>query len=138
MVLIYMYSQPSQVGVALSSIGFNAFFGTIGLGPVASTGPFNLLPLTTSPLPLAGRLVPQTSASGLAAVSTVFNNFIHGMNSNVTVQGTSAGPSSVSDTIRSLFEVTYTTGHLAQRRHPSFTSRYFLTKSRKAEHHRVH
>ena len=97
MVLIYMYSQPSQVGVALSSIGFNAFFGTTGLGPVAFTGPFNLLPLTTSPLPLAGRLVPQPSDSGLAAVSTVFNNFIHGMNSNLTVQGTSAGPSSVRD-----------------------------------------
>lgn len=54
-----------------------------------------LSPLSTSSLPLAGRLLPQSSAEALAAVSAVFNNFIHGMDSNVTVVGESAGPSDV-------------------------------------------
>lgn len=86
--------QPSQVGVSLSTIAFNAFYGSTVLGPVAS-GAITLLPQSTSPLALVGRLIPQTSAQGLAAVSTVFNNFIHGENSDVSVTGVAAGPSSV-------------------------------------------
>lgn len=88
-------AQPSQVGVSLSSIGFNSFFDNVLIGPVASTGPVTLLPNTTSPLPLAGRLIEQTSDQGLGAISSVFNNFIHGIDSDVTVKGTAAGPSSV-------------------------------------------
>jgi hypothetical protein len=112
-----VFLQPSQVGVSLPNIGFNAFFETTGLGPITSTGAVNLLPFTTSALALAGRLVPQTSSSGLAAVSTVFNNFIHGQNSNVTVQGTAAGPSSVCD--QSCCQIGFSnvvrnTGYLAQ------------------------
>jgi len=79
----------------LSAIGFRTFFGSTFLGPVASTGRFKLAPLSTSNLPLTGRLVPQTTTSGLADVSTVFNNFVHGKDSNVAVQGDSAGPSDV-------------------------------------------
>ena len=41
---------------------------------------------------MAGRLIPQTADSALADVSTVFNNFIHGQDSNITVQGDSVGP----------------------------------------------
>lgn len=63
---------------------------------MASTGAVTLNPQSTTPLPLAGRLIPQTTAEGLAAVSTVFNNFIHGESSNVSVTGASAGDSSVS------------------------------------------
>lgn len=88
--------QPSQVGIALSTIGFNAFYGTTELGPVASTAAITLLPNSTSPLALVGRLIPQNTAEGLAAVSAVFNNFIHGESSNVSVVGTAAGPSNVS------------------------------------------
>jgi len=95
-----VFLQPSQIGISVSNLGFNAFFETTGLGPIASTGPVDLLPLTTSALPLAGRLAPQASDSGLAAVSTLFNHFIHGENSNVTVQGATAGPNSVSDQAR--------------------------------------
>ncbi|KII92866.1 hypothetical protein PLICRDRAFT_102438 [Plicaturopsis crispa FD-325 SS-3] len=88
-------TNPSQVGVSLSSIGFNAFYGDTNLGPVASTNSFTLTPGGTTSLPLAGRLQAQTASSGLADVSTVFNNFIHGKDSNVSVTGTSAGPSDV-------------------------------------------
>ena len=79
----------------LSSIAFDTYVGDIMIAPVASAGELTLAPSTTSPLSLVGRLVPQTSAAGLAAVSGVFNNFIHGQDSNVVVQGVSAGPAGV-------------------------------------------
>lgn len=47
-------------------------------------------------MPLAGRLIPQNTAEGLDAVSAIFNNFIQGKDSQVTVQGAAAGPSDVS------------------------------------------
>ncbi|KAI0821788.1 hypothetical protein BC628DRAFT_1341231 [Trametes gibbosa] len=88
-------TNPSQVGVELSSIGFQNFFGDINIGPVASMQSFTLAPQSTISLPLAGRLIPQTSQAGLDAVSTIFNSFIHAQNSNVTVRGDSAGPTGV-------------------------------------------
>ncbi|KAG1742190.1 hypothetical protein EDB19DRAFT_1702736 [Suillus lakei] len=54
-----------------------------------------LAPNSTSSLGLAGRLIPQNSSEGLATVSAIFNNYIHGMDSQVTVYGASAGPSDV-------------------------------------------
>ncbi|KAH9850917.1 hypothetical protein C2E23DRAFT_886961 [Lenzites betulinus] len=88
-------TNPSQVGVELSSIGFQNFFGDIGIGPVSSTEAFTLAPLSVVPLPLVGRLIPQTSQAGLDAVSTIFNSFIHAQDSNVTVRGDRAGPANV-------------------------------------------
>jgi len=89
-------TNPSSVGVALSQIGFQNFFGSTNIGPVASTGAFDLSPKTTIALPLAGRLVPQSSDQGLADVSTLFNGFIHGVPSDLIVQGDYAGPSDCS------------------------------------------
>ncbi|KAI0305626.1 hypothetical protein B0F90DRAFT_1815219 [Multifurca ochricompacta] len=88
-------TNPSQVGIALSSIGFQNYFGSTNIGPVASDNSFTLAPLATSSLTLAGRLVPQTQESGLLDVSTIFNNFIHGLDTNVSVHGNSAGPGDV-------------------------------------------
>lgn len=65
--------NPSSVGVALSQIGFQNSFGSTTIGPAASTGPFTLLPKSTIQLPLAGRLIPQTTPLGLEDVSTIFN-----------------------------------------------------------------
>ena len=65
------------------------------IGPVASSGSVTLSPLSTSQLSLVGRLIPQGSAAGLATVSGVFNNFVHGKDSAVIVQGASAGSSDV-------------------------------------------
>ncbi|GAA5897781.1 hypothetical protein JCM8208_000260 [Rhodotorula glutinis] len=89
-------TNPSSVGVALSQIGFQNFFGSTNIGPAASTGAFDLSPKTTIALPLAGRLVPQSSDQGLADVSTLFNGFIHGVPSDLIVQGDYAGPSDCS------------------------------------------
>lgn len=44
---------------------------------------------------MTGRLIKQDSDSGLATVSGVFTNFIHGIDTNVDVVGTHAGPSDV-------------------------------------------
>ena len=89
--------QPSQVGIELSSIAFNTYANGIEIAPVSSMSSVTLAPLSTSSLGLAGRLIPQNSAEGLATISAVFNNYIHGMDSQVTVYGASAGPSDVSD-----------------------------------------
>ncbi|KAH7926942.1 hypothetical protein BV22DRAFT_1007914 [Leucogyrophana mollusca] len=88
-------TNPSQVGIELSSIAFNTFVGDVEIAPVASNSTVTLAPGSASALALAGRLIPQSTAEGLATVSTVFNNFIHGLNSDVTVHGASAGPSDV-------------------------------------------
>ncbi|TDL25981.1 hypothetical protein BD410DRAFT_895443 [Rickenella mellea] len=88
-------TNPSQVGIELSSIGFQNFFGSTNLGPVVSQGGFTLAPQSTIQLPLVGRLIPQSAASGLADVSNLFTRFIHGQDSPVTVNGDSAGPSDV-------------------------------------------
>ncbi|KAI0643298.1 hypothetical protein C8Q79DRAFT_1012595 [Trametes meyenii] len=98
-------SNPSQVGVELSSISFQNFFDDINIGPVASTKGFTLAPQSTVDLPLVGRLITQSSQTGLDAVSKIFNNFIHAQDSNVSVHGESAGPTDVTwlnEGIRSL------------------------------------
>ncbi|EPQ57376.1 hypothetical protein GLOTRDRAFT_120580 [Gloeophyllum trabeum ATCC 11539] len=89
-------SNPSQVGIQLDSIGFDTYFGNTMLGPVAANSQFTLAAQSTSSLGLSGRLVPQTTSEGLQDVSTVFNNFIHGRDSPIVIQGDSAGPSGVS------------------------------------------
>ncbi|KIJ38952.1 hypothetical protein M422DRAFT_258368 [Sphaerobolus stellatus SS14] len=88
-------TNPSQVGVELSSLSFNNFVGSTLLGPAAASDTFTLAPQSTFKLPLVGRLVKQDSDSGLAAVSQVFTDFIHGKDTAVTVVGASAGPSDV-------------------------------------------
>jgi hypothetical protein len=79
----------------LSSISFNTFFGDIMIASVESVGQVLLAPSSTSSLSLSGRLLPQQSPAGLSAVSTVFDNFLHGMDSNIIVQGAGAAPAEV-------------------------------------------
>lgn len=85
-------TSTSQVGIALAGISFNNFFHTTFVGPVASTNAFTLLPKAATQLPLAGRLVPQNgSDQGLLDMGTVFTNYVHGIESNLTVNGDTAG-----------------------------------------------
>lgn len=85
-------TNPSQVGIALSSIGFQNSFGSTFIGPASSTGPFTLVPKTTISLPLVGRLQPQSTPQGLQDISTIFDAFLHAIPSNLIVHGDSAGP----------------------------------------------
>ena len=95
MVTDFLAWQPSQVGIELDTISFNNFFGDTNIGPVASNGSFALSAQSTINLGLVGRLIPQDSQSGLDAVSTVFNRFILGLDSDIAVHGQNAGPSDV-------------------------------------------
>ncbi|KAL1735691.1 hypothetical protein EV714DRAFT_280260 [Schizophyllum commune] len=91
--------NPSQVGVELSTLSFNSYTtgdNAVMIAPVSTNETVTLYPQSTTNMALVGRLVPQDSDEGLAAVSEVFNNFIHGKNSDLVVQGTAAGPSDVS------------------------------------------
>jgi hypothetical protein len=67
-------TNPSQVGIALSSIGFHNYYQTTYIGPVLSAGAFVLSPSSSISLPLVGRLVPQNDSQGLADVGTIFTN----------------------------------------------------------------
>lgn len=89
-------TNPSSVGVALSTIGFQNSFGSTIIGPAASASAFDLTPKSTIALPLVGRLVPQSSQQGLADVSNIFNGFVHGVPSQLVVHGDYAGPSDCS------------------------------------------
>ncbi|KAG7446409.1 uncharacterized protein BT62DRAFT_931852 [Guyanagaster necrorhizus] len=88
-------TNPSQVGITLGSIGFETYFDNVIIAPILSGKGLTLTPGGTSNLSLVGRLIPQDSDEGLLAVSTLFNNFIHGKDSNVIVHGDSAGPQDV-------------------------------------------
>ncbi|GAA5951249.1 hypothetical protein JCM3765_002422 [Sporobolomyces pararoseus] len=89
-------TNPSSVGVALSTIAFQNSFGSTIIGPAASASAFDLNPKSTIALPLVGRLVPQSSQQGLADVSNIFNGFVHGVPSQLVVHGDYAGPSDCS------------------------------------------
>ncbi|KAG5646292.1 hypothetical protein DXG03_003889 [Asterophora parasitica] len=88
-------SNPSQVGISLSSIGFETYVGNVLIAPVLSAGAVTLAPGATTDLSLVGRLIPQNSPDGLSTVSDIFNNFVHGKDSNVEVRGASAGSKEV-------------------------------------------
>lgn len=86
-------ANPSQVGMEVNSLVFSSYYSTgTYLGPVASVPKTSLLPLSTSSVKLAGRLVPQTTEAGLADLSKIFTDFIHDKSSSVVVQGESADP----------------------------------------------
>ncbi|KAK2467793.1 hypothetical protein APHAL10511_000088 [Amanita phalloides] len=87
--------NPSQVGIQLRSISFNTFVDDIRIASVQSVGQVAFTPGSTTSLSLAGRLLPQQSSAGLSTVSTVFNNFLHGMDSNITVEGAGTAPTEV-------------------------------------------
>jgi hypothetical protein len=81
--------------MTLSSLGFANYAQNQYIGPAVGSD-VTLQPQSTTTLSLVGRLVPQSSSEGLSAVSTLFNNFIAGKDSDVVVQGDYAGPSEVS------------------------------------------
>lgn len=85
-----MILKPSQVGIEMNSIGFETFVGNVMIAPVTSEGTVSLFPKAMSKLSLFGRLLPQNSSEGLAAVSGIFNNFLHGRDSDVIVHGSLA------------------------------------------------
>ncbi len=94
------------------------------IAPVLSGDGLVLAPGGTSNLSLVGRLIPQNSDEGLSAVSTLFNNFIHGKDSNIVVHGASAGPEDVRPVSLVISShLIACLGNLAQRGHQESASR---------------
>ncbi|WFD44515.1 hypothetical protein MPSI1_003183 [Malassezia psittaci] len=87
--------NPSQVGVQLSRFGTSAWRNNTNLGPVAAQSEFILQPLSTTNLPLAGRLQYQSGGTGLATLSQTFTDVVHGKDIPVNVHGEYAGPEEV-------------------------------------------
>ncbi|KAG2175943.1 hypothetical protein INT44_000421 [Umbelopsis vinacea] len=93
LVLQTTLTNPSQVGVSLQGLGFESFFGSVDIGPVAGTN-VNLPPQGTAQVQMSGRLVKQSSSEGLAALETLFNNYLGHKETSLSVKGSSAsGPS---------------------------------------------
>ncbi|KAG2175944.1 hypothetical protein INT44_000422 [Umbelopsis vinacea] len=85
--------NPSQVGVNLQGLGFEAFFGSVDLGPVAGTNVI-LNPQASSSVPMAGRLQAQSSQDGLNALQTLFDNYLGHKETPLSVKGAyGSGPS---------------------------------------------
>ena len=65
------------------------------LGPTAAESEFTLNPLSSTKLPLAGRLKHQSDDRDLEVLSNIFTNVVHGETIPLTIQGEYAGPSGV-------------------------------------------
>ncbi|KAN0059778.1 hypothetical protein ACQY0O_008352 [Thecaphora frezii] len=87
--------NPAQVGVQLSRFGVGITRNDSFIGPAAAEQGFTLQALAVTTLPLVGRLVPQTTEAGLAALSEIFTNFVGNVNTDVMVNGDFAGPEGV-------------------------------------------
>ncbi|KAI8343892.1 hypothetical protein BC941DRAFT_342149 [Chlamydoabsidia padenii] len=85
-------TNPSQVGFSLNTVEFQTFFQDVHIGDLGAT-PGNFAPHDLSNIQMKGRMIEQNSQSGLDAVTKVFENYLGGNNSILTVQGVSAsGP----------------------------------------------
>ncbi|KAI9322513.1 hypothetical protein BX666DRAFT_2128544 [Dichotomocladium elegans] len=80
-------TNPSQVGFILSGAGFNAYYGDVLLGPLASDGTANFPPQAAAKLNMRGRLLRQSSQHGLDAVNKVFSNYLQGKDTPLTIVG---------------------------------------------------
>ncbi|GAB5591805.1 hypothetical protein Unana1_06705 [Umbelopsis nana] len=93
LVLDTTITNPSQVGVNLQGLGFESFFGSVDLGPVAGTNVV-LNPQSTSNVQMAGRLQHQDSQEGLNALQTLFDNYLAHRETSLSVKGAfGSGPS---------------------------------------------
>ncbi|KAG2172665.1 hypothetical protein INT43_000012 [Umbelopsis isabellina] len=93
LVLETTLTNPSQVGVDLQGLGFESYFGSVDIGPVAGTN-VNLPPQGTATVQMKGRLIPQSGSDGLNALQTLFDNYLSSKETALSVKGSSAsGPS---------------------------------------------
>jgi hypothetical protein len=97
--------NPSQIGFNLHGAAFESYFGDINLGPLASDGPANFAPLTTSKMAMKGRLIYQETTEGIIAITTVFGNYLANKDTELTVKGNSgSGPNGPVSWLTSAFQ----------------------------------
>ncbi|CAG8491085.1 2593_t:CDS:2 [Paraglomus occultum] len=83
--------NPSPVGVVLGDLFFDVVYLNQTVGEVSATDV--TLVSGDNPLTLSGRLIPQNTTAGLAAVSDMFSKYIAGDNATTTVVATLVKPS---------------------------------------------
>ncbi|KAG9304814.1 hypothetical protein G9A89_016844 [Geosiphon pyriformis] len=83
--------NPSPIGVELGDLEFEVQYNNHTIGEVVATGV--TLGKGNNKLKLNGRLIPQNSSDGLAAVSDMFSKYIAGENANTSVIAKSVRPS---------------------------------------------
>ncbi|THU88646.1 hypothetical protein K435DRAFT_866116 [Dendrothele bispora CBS 962.96] len=93
-VLHVTYKLPRPT-VELSRLAFDTFAQNVMIAPVATTDTIMLAPESSTSMSLKDRLVPQSSDESLSVMSDIFNRFIHGQDSDVSVHGSGVGPSDV-------------------------------------------
>ena len=97
--------NPSQVGFDLEGVQFESFFSGTDLGPLSSNGKAVFPPQGVAAIPMKGRLIPQTTAAGLAAITTVFDNYLSANDSMLDVKGVSgSGPNGPVSWLSSAFK----------------------------------
>jgi len=89
-----LIQNPSQVGVQMSRFGVTIWNHGVNLGPSYAAKGFTLNAVSTTQLPLAGRLVHQ-SGTGLDVLSKIFTDVVHGKSIPVSIHGDYGGPPDV-------------------------------------------
>ncbi|KAI9478611.1 MAG: hypothetical protein EXX96DRAFT_637857 [Benjaminiella poitrasii] len=85
--------NPSQIGFNLAGVSFETFYKGTVLGPLAAKGAAVFPPQDTAIISMKGRLIPQTSSDGIAAITEVFENYLNANDSSLDVKGVSgSGP----------------------------------------------
>jgi hypothetical protein len=97
--------NPSQVGFDFANVGFESYYEDVLLGPLGSAAEAVFPPQGTADLPMKGRLVYQDSHEGIAAITTVFENYLSAHSTNLTIKGASAsGPNGVVNWLSDAFK----------------------------------
>ncbi|CAG8529027.1 4934_t:CDS:2 [Ambispora leptoticha] len=89
--LLSIMVNPSPIGVELGDLEFDVLYNNQKIGEVTASNV--ILGTGANALNLNGRLIPQNTSEGLAAVSELFSKYIAGENANTTVLAKTVKPS---------------------------------------------
>lgn len=97
--------NPSQVGFNFAGAGFETFYKGVDLGPLGVDGAAIFPAVGTANLNMKGRLQAQEPGQGIDAITEVFENYLSGNNSVLTVKGVSAsGPNGIVQWLSTAFK----------------------------------
>lgn len=82
--------SPSNLGIELGRVGFQAFFKETNVGPLVADA-LSLAPLSEARSHLSGRIVPQ-SGGDLDNMGELFSNYLQGANQTLVTKGDTVQP----------------------------------------------
>ena len=89
-------SSESQISIGLGTVGFEAYFEGVDIGPLTGTDLY-LAAMTTTTEHLTGRITPKSSSSDLDTLGVLFSNYLAGKNQTLNVKGVSVAPDGSDD-----------------------------------------